>query len=101
MTADLDDLDMRLVGELQVDGRAPTEAIAAALGLSRATARSRYERLVARGAVHVVGVVDPAVQGLHAFAHLSVFVSGSARNVARAIASLPTTPLVSIIAGRA
>jgi DNA-binding Lrp family transcriptional regulator len=101
VTIDLDDLDMRLVGELQVDGRAPMEAVAAALGLSRATARSRYERLVARGAVHVVGVVDPAVQGLHAFAHLSVFVSGSARNVARAIAPLPTTPLVSIIAGRA
>ncbi len=101
VTADLDDLDVRLVGELQVDGRAPMEAVAAALGLSRAAARSRYERLVARGAVHVVGVVDPAVQGLHAFAHLSVFVSGSARHVARAVAALPTTPLVSIVAGRA
>ena len=101
VTVDLDDLDMRLVGELQVDGRAPMEAIAAALGLSRAAARSRYERLVARGALHVVGVVDPAVQGLHAFAHLSVFVSGSARNVAHAVAALPTTPLVSIVAGRA
>jgi DNA-binding Lrp family transcriptional regulator len=101
MTADLDDLDERLVGKLQLDGRAPMEVIAAALGLSRATARSRYGRLVSRGALHVVGVVDPAVQGLHAFAHLSIFVSGSARSVGQAIALLPTTPLVSIVAGRA
>lgn len=77
------------------------EAIAARLGLSRAATRARYERLVARGALHVVGVVDPAVQGLHAFAHLSVFVSGSARRVAQEIARVPTTPLVSIVAGRA
>ncbi|MGH8988464.1 MAG: Lrp/AsnC family transcriptional regulator [Acidimicrobiales bacterium] len=98
---DLDDLDQRLIRELQLDGRAPMEAVAGALGLSRATVRSRYERLLARGALHVVGVVDPAVQGVHAFAHLSVFVSGSALDVAKAIALLPTTPLVSIVAGRA
>ncbi len=97
----LDDLDQRLVRELQLDGRAPMEAVAATLGLSRAAARARYARLVARGALHVVGVVDPAVQGVHAFAHLSVFVSGSARSVGQAISLLPTTPLVSIVAGRA
>jgi DNA-binding Lrp family transcriptional regulator len=101
MGLDLDRLDERLIHVLQHDGRAPMEAVATALGLSRAAARFRYERLVARGALHVVGVVDPAAQGLHAFAHLSVFVTGSARNVARAIAELPTAPLVSIVAGRA
>jgi DNA-binding Lrp family transcriptional regulator len=98
---DFDDLDHRLVRELQLDGRVPMEAAASALGVSRAAARSRYGRLVGRGALHVVGVVDPAVQGVHAFAHLSVFVSGGARSVAQEIALLPTTPLVSIVAGRA
>lgn len=77
------------------------ETVAAALGLSRAATRARYQRLLARNAVRVVGVVDPATQGLHAMAHLSVFATGSVRTVGQSIATLPTTTLVSIVAGRA
>lgn len=101
MTEAVDRLDGRLVEELQRDGRAPMEDVAAAIGLSRQATRARYDRLVARGALRVVGVVHPSAQGLHAFAHLSVFVRGSALRAARAIAGLPTVPLVSIVAGRA
>ena len=47
----LDDLDLRLIALLRVDGRAPVSTLAAQLDVTRATVTSRIERLVASGVV--------------------------------------------------
>jgi len=47
----VDETDQRLIAALRRDGRASLSDLAAALGVARATARSRIERLVARGEI--------------------------------------------------
>ena len=47
----LDDLDLRLIALLRVDGRAPVSTLAAQLDVTRATVTNRIERLVASGVV--------------------------------------------------
>jgi DNA-binding Lrp family transcriptional regulator len=96
----LDDIDSRLLAELQRDGRASYEELAHVVGLSRVATRARVERLLSSGAARVAGVVHPAVHGLAAFAHLGVHVTGPARAAADAIAEMPSAPFVSLAAGR-
>ena len=47
----MDELDQRLLAELRRDGRATLSDLAERMGLSRATVRSRMERLTARGEI--------------------------------------------------
>ena len=47
----MDDTDQRLIAELRRDGRAALSELAERLELSRATVRSRIERLTARGEI--------------------------------------------------
>lgn len=47
----LDDVDRQLLAILRVDGRTPINALARQLGVSRATAKSRMDRLVSDGIV--------------------------------------------------
>jgi DNA-binding Lrp family transcriptional regulator len=47
----LDETDQRLIAELRRDGRAALSDLAALLGLSRSTIRTRMERLTARGEI--------------------------------------------------
>ena len=47
----MDDTDQRLIAELRRDGRAALSDLAERLDLSRATVRSRMERLVAKGEI--------------------------------------------------
>jgi DNA-binding Lrp family transcriptional regulator len=49
MAAEMDDLDQGLLALLKRDGRAPLSDLALALGVSRATVRSRMERLQGSG----------------------------------------------------
>ncbi|MDT1061034.1 Lrp/AsnC family transcriptional regulator [Paracoccus sp. CPCC 101403] len=46
-----DDLDRGIVGHLRVDGRAPLNKIAEALGVSRGTVQNRLDRLLDSGAL--------------------------------------------------
>ncbi|WP_341365934.1 Lrp/AsnC family transcriptional regulator [Yoonia sp. BS5-3] len=45
----MDDLDGRLIAALKSDGRASLSALAADLGVTRSTVRTRMERLIATG----------------------------------------------------
>lgn len=51
MHMDLDELDRRLLALLRVDGRAPLTGLASQLRVSRATVKSRLERLSSTGVV--------------------------------------------------
>src|SRR5258708_9807311 len=52
---DLDELDLRIIGQLQDDGRKPTAEIARALCVPRTTVARRIERLV-REKIATIGV---------------------------------------------
>ncbi len=66
----MDDTDQYLIAELRRDGRASVQALAARLGVSRATVRARLARLQAQG--EILGftvltrgdVADAPVRGL-------------------------------------
>lgn len=47
----MDDLDRRLISALRADGRAPLAKLASILGVARATAQHRLDRLIADGIV--------------------------------------------------
>ncbi|KQW29053.1 AsnC family transcriptional regulator [Rhizobium sp. Root274] len=47
----MDDLDRRLVAELRINGRASVPQLAQILGVARATAQKRLDRLVEKGEI--------------------------------------------------
>ena len=85
----MDQLDVRILDLLQVDGRRPFVQIAKELGVSDATVRARVERLTKRGTVKFVVDVDPNELGL-TYVYIGVRVQGPAMNrVVERMASLP------------
>ena len=50
---DLDELDLRIIGQLQDDGRKPSTEIARALRVPRTTVARRIERLVNDGIITI------------------------------------------------
>jgi Lrp/AsnC family transcriptional regulator, regulator for asnA, asnC and gidA len=58
-TRDIDDLDRKIIHELQGDARAPFKDIAKRLRISEGTARNRVIRLIDRGVLKLEAKVDP------------------------------------------
>lgn len=97
----LDELDLALIKELGDDGRIPYERLGAHVGVSRTAVRARVHRLLESGTLSFEAIAHPAVDGYLTFAHVSVTTGESpVRKVAQAIAELPFSPFVSIVAGR-
>jgi DNA-binding Lrp family transcriptional regulator len=70
MKVDLDDVDRRILGELQADGRLTHVALAARVGLSRSAVQDRVARLEREGVIlgYTVRLGRPgAVPGLRAY----------------------------------
>jgi Lrp/AsnC family transcriptional regulator, regulator for asnA, asnC and gidA len=91
----LDETDVRIIEELNQDGRRPFSQIARNIGVSEATARHRYARLLRRGIIQVVAVSDALALGL-VFAEIGVRVRGGP--VSRAVEALSKVPEVDYIA---
>ncbi|WP_026413127.1 Lrp/AsnC family transcriptional regulator [Actinomadura oligospora] len=95
----LDAVDAVLVRELQRDGRATFQALADRVGLSRTAVRARVQSLLETEVVRVVGIVHSAVVGAEAVGHVSITVSGPAREVALAVAERPAVGFTALTAG--
>ena len=98
--ASLDDLDGRIIGALQANGRESFRAMAAAFGVSEATIRNRYGRLVDSGSLQVTAVTNPLGMGYEAQALLGVTVEGPPERVSDVLATWPEAIYVVITAGR-
>jgi Lrp/AsnC family transcriptional regulator for asnA, asnC and gidA len=86
----MDELDALILQTLQEDGRTPFTHIARQAGVSETTIRNRYHRLVERGILRAVGIVDPYVLGFQAPALIAISVEpGAIDEAARAIRELP------------
>jgi Lrp/AsnC family transcriptional regulator for asnA, asnC and gidA len=95
----LDDLDKRLLVELQRDGRASYAALAKVVGLSEAAVRQRVQRMLDDGTVQIVGVTDPLVLGFNRWAMIGINVDGDVRSVADALAAVAEIDYVVLTAG--
>ena len=98
---DLDDVDRRMIDELRGDGRATAPALAARIGIGRATAYDRLDRLVDRGVIRGFGaLVDPSSVGLTVSAMILVTVQqGRWRELRAALAALPGVEWLGVATG--
>lgn len=97
--AGLDEVDRRIIAELQRDGRKPYTQIAPLVGLSEAAVRQRVQRLVDTKVMQIVAVTDPRVLGFGRQAMVGLKVEGDTRTMADALAAMPEVEYVVITGG--
>jgi Lrp/AsnC family transcriptional regulator, regulator for asnA, asnC and gidA len=97
--APLDDLNKKIIEQLQTDGRMSYAQIAKEVGLSEAAARHRVQRLLDSDVMQIVAVTDPLRLGFTRQAMIGLKVEGDMRSVATALAAIPEIDYVVICAG--
>jgi len=95
----LDDVDRKIIGVLQGDGRCPYGTIADQVGLSEAAVRRRVQRLREGGIMEIVAITDPLQLGFTREALVGIRVRGDVRLVADKIASINEINYVVLCAG--
>ncbi len=98
--AALDEINKKIVEQLQQDGRRSYAALAKAVGLSEAAVRQRVQRLLDSGVMQIVAVTDPLTLGFARQAMIGVTVSADMRDVVDKIAAIPEVEYVVLCAGR-
>lgn len=98
-TVTLDDIDHGLVHALQIDGRAPLRLIGEALSVSENTVARRYRRLRTAGILRVVGTLNGARLGYHAWTIRLQCTPDAATAIAKALAARPDTSYVYLLSG--
>lgn len=96
---ELDDIDKRIVTELQRDGRISYADLGPIVGLSPAAVRQRVQRILDSGVVQVVGVTDPSAVGYPVMAMLGVQVDGDVTQIADEIAAVDGVIYIVMSAG--
>jgi Lrp/AsnC family transcriptional regulator for asnA, asnC and gidA len=97
---DLDDLDLKILREMEADGRQSISGLAKTLGISRAYAGKRLQGLLDRGVTRIVTFTDARVLGLRTMAVVGLQVSLSNLHAAAdRLRALPSVHLVMITAG--
>jgi Lrp/AsnC family transcriptional regulator for asnA, asnC and gidA len=96
----MDELDIKIVNELQRDGRMPFTDIAKTLNVSEGTVRNRVARLIDEQVIHIVGMLDPTRVGFEAPAMIGVTVQPAIlESVAETIASFPEVSYLIMVSG--
>jgi Lrp/AsnC family transcriptional regulator for asnA, asnC and gidA len=98
--ARLDAVDRAIVEALQRNGRESFRHIASEIGVSEATIRARYARLVDERIVQVTGVTNPLGLGFEAMAIVGVRTNGSPEDVASQLEGWEEASYVVVTAGR-
>jgi Lrp/AsnC family transcriptional regulator for asnA, asnC and gidA len=96
----IDAVDRGIIEALQANGREPFRRIAAGLGVSEATVRARYARLVDDAILQVTGVTNPLGLGFDAQAMVGVRTAGPPERVADEIARWEEADYVVVTAGQ-
>ncbi|MFG2543481.1 Lrp/AsnC family transcriptional regulator [Streptomyces sp. NPDC048594] len=94
-----DELDLRVLDALEVNGRASFSRIGAVLGVSDQTVARRYRRLCAEGGLRVVAVRDAQRLGQDHWTLRLRCVPDSAPAIADALAKRPDTSWIGLAAG--
>lgn len=97
---DLDELDLKILREMETDGRQSISALAKTLGISRAYAGKRLQSLLDRNVTRIVTFTDPRVLGFRTMAIVGIQVSlANLHAAADRLRALPSVHLVMITAG--
>lgn len=99
---DLDAIDRRMIDVLRTDGRISAPLLAERIGIGRATAYHRFDRLVERGVITGFSArVDPTAVGLDVAALVLVNVhQGRWRDLRERLAALPGVEWLGVATGR-
>jgi Lrp/AsnC family transcriptional regulator for asnA, asnC and gidA len=95
----LDQIDRKIIGLLQHDGRRAYGAIAEEVGLSETAVRRRVQRLRDSGVIQIVAITDPLQLGYGREALVGIRVHGDVRTVADKIAAIDEANYVVMTAG--
>jgi DNA-binding Lrp family transcriptional regulator len=100
--ADLSDLDLKLIAQLQVDGRSSFAQLARDFQTTEKTVRKRVIELRDSGLIEITTVVDPRILGYHSSAIVGVRLDGRRRasDVAQDIFALSPVDYIVITTGR-
>ena len=96
----VDAIDKGIIEALQANGREPFRRIAVTLGVSEATIRARYAKLVEDEILQVTGVTNPLGLGFDAQAMVGVRTAGAPDRVADEIAQWHEASYVVVVAGQ-
>jgi Lrp/AsnC family transcriptional regulator, regulator for asnA, asnC and gidA len=94
-----DRISMRIIEQLQQDGRRTYAAIGKAVGLSEAAVRQRVQRLLDSGVMQIVAVTDPLTLGFHRQSMVGINCEGDLERVADQLAGMDEIDYVVITAG--
>ncbi len=92
----LDELDRKLIAELQQDAYRTHASLAQMLGVSKTTITRRIQRLLDNGTLRIIGVLDASKIGLNTSALIGLNVN--LRNSEAIISHLTTKPQVHLLA---
>ncbi len=95
----VDDLDLKIVKELQEDGRRTYGKIGTAVGLSEAAVRQRVQRMVETDAIKIVAVTNPYLMGARVAATIGIHAEGDLSEIADAVSAIPEVDYVVVTAG--
>jgi len=96
----MDQIDLAIINFLQSDGRKPFTDIARALSISEGTVRNRVTRLVDKGVLQIVGLIDPNQFGYEAPAMIGVSVLPAyLERVAETVAEFPEVSYLIMVSG--
>lgn len=99
MSAIIDELDIRIMSEVQDDGRRPFTAVAADLGISEATVRARVAKMQRQGVLKFVANVNPHTLGLF-YVIIGVRVQGAGlKRAIEIVRSIPEVSYAMVTAG--
>jgi Lrp/AsnC family transcriptional regulator for asnA, asnC and gidA len=96
----MDQIDLDIIAYLQSDGRTPFTDIAKGLEVSEGTVRNRVTRLVDKGVLQIVGLIDPNRFGYEAPAMIGVSVQPALlEKVAETVAEFPEVSYLIMVSG--
>jgi DNA-binding Lrp family transcriptional regulator len=99
---DIDELDLRIIAELEVDGRRPVVDIARALNAPNSTVQRRLDALVRNRVIMVAPFADSAKLGLPIHVHLNLHVDlASYQEALDAVVALAEVRWVAVTTGPA
>jgi Lrp/AsnC family transcriptional regulator for asnA, asnC and gidA len=95
----LDEVNKRIIDQLQRDGRMSYATLAKQIGLSEAAARQRVQRMLDTGVMQIVAVTDPLTLGFRRQVMIGLKVEGDMRTVADKLAAIAEVDYVVMCAG--
>lgn len=98
---ELDEIDRRILAELQRDARSSMSAVARVAHISRASAYSRVNRLVETGVITGFSArVDPVKSGLHSSAYVTMSIEqGSWQELRAHLIDIPEVAHFALVGG--